>query len=511
MISLANMKVRKKMVFVFSMINLVFIAGFASVIFFLQTINKATHDIYNEGLIGVENLIEADRDAYQSSLAIAQAFNFSIAKDGDKVKAYISDITGNLTQVEERFTKFRTIYVQSGRPPHEAFDRFDAQYTKLNEVTSTIRRELIDGRVDAARAVYFGSYEAAFSAVRGAMDDLTGFMLKETEADYAASNEAYQDILRTLLIIMIGVVLISVGFGVALSRAIAIPIGDLKTFSHAFGEGDLTVSLSERTMRQKDEFGDLFRGLSEMREKLNTVIENVRDVAGYVSSGSSELSATAQQISQGASEQASVAEEVASSTEQMSANIQHNAENAKQTDSIAVKAARDAESSGQAVRDAVLVMTDIAAKISVIEEIARQTNMLALNAAIEAARAGEHGKGFAVVAAEVRKLAERSQSAAGEIGALSRSTVEAATNADAMLNQLVPDIKKTADLVQEISAASAEQRAGVEQSSQGMQQLDTVIQQNASASEELASTAEELSSQAEQLSELLRFFKLRGH
>ncbi|KKL21754.1 hypothetical protein LCGC14_2442270, partial [marine sediment metagenome] len=190
--------------------------------------------------------------------------------------------------------------------------------------------------------------------------------------------------------------------------------------------------------------------------------------------------------------------------------IKQNSDNALQTEKISQKASQDAQEGGQAVTEAVNAMNDIAKKISIIEEIARQTNLLALNAAIEAARAGEHGKGFAVVASEVRKLAERSQSAAGEISELSSSSVEVAERAGELITQLVPDIQKTADLVQEISAASAEQTSGAEQINKAIAQLDQVIQQNASASEEMAATSEELNSQADQLQSTISFFKTNG-
>jgi len=193
--------------------------------------------------------------------------------------------------------------------------------------------------------------------------------------------------------------------------------------------------------------------------------------------------------------------------EEMSSNIKQNADNAQQTEKIALKAAHDAKEGGQAVTETVSAMKDIAMKISIIEEIARQTNLLALNAAIEAARAGEHGKGFAVVATEVRKLAERSQTAAAEISKLSSSSVEVAEKAGEMLTRIVPDIQKTAELVQEISAASNEQNTGADQINKAIQQLDQVIQENASATEEMASTAEELSSQAVQLQDIIGFFR----
>jgi methyl-accepting chemotaxis protein len=238
------------------------------------------------------------------------------------------------------------------------------------------------------------------------------------------------------------------------------------------------------------------------------VVSDVKSAADNVSSGSQQLSSGAGQLSQGTTEQAASAEEASSSVEEMNATIRQNADNAMQTEKIARKSANDALESGKAVSEAVHAMKDIAGKISIIEEIARQTNLLALNAAIEAARAGEHGKGFAVVAAEVRKLAERSQVAAAEISHLSGTSVGVAEQAGAMLARLVPDIQKTSELVQEISAASKEQAGGADQINSSIQQLNQVVQQNAGAAEEMSSTAEELSSQATQLMETIAFFKV---
>ncbi len=268
-------------------------------------------------------------------------------------------------------------------------------------------------------------------------------------------------------------------------------------------KGDLDVKVNQ--LSDQDTLGI---SLNTMIEKLRTVVLDVKSAVGNVASGSQELSSSSEELSQGATEQASSAEEASASMEEMSANIKQNADNAMQTEKIAVQAAADAEVGGKAVNETVDAMKQIAEKISIIEEIARQTNMLALNAAIEAARAGEHGKGFAVVADAVRKLAERSQTAAGEISILSVNSVEIAEAAGEKLNKIVPDIRKTAELVQEISAASAEQNAGVDQINQALIQLDQVIQHNASASEEMAATSEELASQANQLQDSIGFFKV---
>lgn len=268
--------------------------------------------------------------------------------------------------------------------------------------------------------------------------------------------------------------------------------------------GDLTVEMP--VLSNEDTLG---KSLVAMLDKLNEVVSDVKSAADNVAAGSQELSSTAEQISQGATEQAASAEEASSSMEEMVANIGTNADNARQTESIASKSSDDANKSGSAVQETVSAMHNIAEKISIIEEIARQTNLLALNAAIEAARAGDHGKGFAVVAAEVRKLAERSQHAAAEINTLATSSVDVAQDAGEMLKRLVPDIQKTADLVQEISVASSEQSGGAEQINVAIQQLDQVTQTNASAAEEMSASSEELAAQAGQLQDSVSFFSIK--
>ena len=256
----------------------------------------------------------------------------------------------------------------------------------------------------------------------------------------------------------------------------------------SIAEGDLTVEAAPRS--ERDALG---QALKKMLGNLRKTVSEVATAAANVATGSDEMSSTAQQLSQGATEHAA-AEESTSSMEEMTSSVQQNADNARQTDKIASKAAEDARLSGDAVVRTVSAMREVAEKIGIIEEIARKTDLLALNAAVEAARAGEHGRGFAVVASEVRKLAERSQTAAGEISRLTVGGVETAETAGQLLAKLVPDIQKTAELVREIAAASAEQSTGADQVNKAIQQLDQVIQQNAAASQQMASTAEELSS-----------------
>jgi len=274
----------------------------------------------------------------------------------------------------------------------------------------------------------------------------------------------------------------------------------------AIAGGDLTVKVSAQS--EKDVLGN---ALADMVTRLTATMSEIRAGAAGLSSASAQVSSTSQALSQGTSEQAASVEETTSSLEQMSASILQNAENSRQTEQLAVSGSKEAEESGRTVKQTVVAMRNIADKVSIIEEIAYQTNLLALNAAIEAARAGEHGRGFAVVATEVRKLAERSQSAAREISGLAASSVGVAERSGQLLDELVPRIRKTADLVQEVSAASAEQSSGVAQINRAMGQVDQVTQRNASAAEELASTAEEMAAQAEGLQQLVSHFRLAGH
>ena len=301
--------------------------------------------------------------------------------------------------------------------------------------------------------------------------------------------------------------LLGIALFLASRKMLLKPIARLTEISDQLAAGDLSITLDAE---RGDEIGRLMATMQNMVEKLKTVVMDVKDAAAKVATGSAQLSGGAAQLSQGATEQAASAEEASSSIEEMNATIRQNADNATQTERIAIKAADDAREGGRAVSLTAGAMKEIAGKISIIEEIARQTNLLALNAAIEAARAGEHGRGFAVVAAEVRKLAERSQNAAIEIRDVSASSIEIAEQAGTILDKMIPDIQRTAELVKEITASSKEQAGGADQINGAIQQLNKVVQQNAGAAEEMTSTAEELAGQADQLLSTISFFKVRN-
>ncbi|MCG8638518.1 MAG: methyl-accepting chemotaxis protein [Desulfobacterales bacterium] len=379
--------------------------------------------------------------------------------------------------------------------------------TQLNSINTSLENEMVSVIQDEQK---IKALDSEIDELRSNVIKVLSQITESLKQKMIESDEHYNHVQGNVQTISIILAVIGVSLAFLLSwlitKAITRPLVNGLNAAVQLSKGDMTVDIE---IPGKDEVGHLMQALQTMVHRINEVLTDVKYASDNVASGSIELSSTAEQLSQGSSEQAASGEEAASSMEQMSANIRQNADNAQQTENISTEAAEAAEGGGEAVEKTVVAMKQIAEKISIIEEIARQTNMLALNAAIEAARAGEHGKGFAVVADAVRKLAERSQTAAGEISKLSFTSVDIAENAGKMLSKIVPDIRKTAELVQEINASSAEQNSGAEQINLALQQLDQVIQQNASAAEEMSSTAEELSSQAEQLKDTISFFTIR--
>ena len=293
-----------------------------------------------------------------------------------------------------------------------------------------------------------------------------------------------------------------------ITRSLTVPIKKAVSIAEELANGNLAQN-TEST-NSTDETGQLLTAMRNMSNRIASVINEVNCTTNILSSASSQITVTAQSVSQATNEQAASVEQTSSAIEQMSASVSQNAENAKVTDDMAKKSSLQADEGGDAVKQTVSAMKQIADKINIVDDIAYQTNLLALNAAIEAARAGEHGKGFAVVADEVRKLAERSQVAAQEIGGVAANSVNLAVRAGNLLDEMLPAINKTSDLVQEISAASSEQSNGLDQVNTAMSQMNQITQQNASASEELAATAEEMNNQAQLLQQLVAYFKLEN-
>jgi methyl-accepting chemotaxis protein len=533
-----NLKISKKLLG--SYIAIALIAAVIGLIGYngLDNIAEDDHYMYQHGLLPVKNLGEAS-DAF---LMIRVNLLYTLVNtDKAKQQNYLEESDKKVKLVDQILDDYaKNDMIEAAKQDYNNFRAPWENYKEASRKFGDAIRSNNEAVQNQMRAELGGYYDQA----KTYLDDIiikNADNAKSIQINNSNQASSSQNLMITFIIVG---VLFAVIMGIFISRIISKPIIHLTDSAEKLAEGRVDVTVNAET---KDEVGLLAmsfkkmidnikdqaiaadklsegdlrvsinarsdgdvlgNSLNKMIVKLREVVESVKAAAENVTTGSNELSSNSEQLSQGATEQAAAAEEASSSMEQMSANIKQNADNALQTEKIAQKSAEDAKEGGHAVTETVSAMKEIASKISIIEEIARQTNLLALNAAIEAARAGEHGKGFAVVASEVRKLAERSQTAAGEISKLSASSVQVAESAGEMLQQLVPNIQKTAELVQEITAASNEQNTGAGQINSAIQQLNEIIQQNASASEEMASTAEELTGQAEQLQDTIGFFKL---
>jgi methyl-accepting chemotaxis protein len=391
------------------------------------------------------------------------------------------------------------------KPGTETMERVMVATSAFDEAYARAQRALVDGQLDEAKAI-------AASQVLPRLDDVqqawVAFFAHEgvhVRNASAAIDEEYTDARAVTLALLLGAILAATLLAVWTTRGVTGPVAEAVAAAKRIADGDLRDPVR---VTSRDEIGLLQEAMRAMGERLAEVIGEVRVGANAIGVASAQVSDTAQTLSRGTGEQAASVEETTSALEEMGSSITQNAENSRQTEAMAKQQSGQAEESGRAVVETVAAMRQIAERTTIIEEMAYQTNLLALNAAIEAARAGEHGKGFAVVATEVRKLAERAQKAAQEIGGMASTSVAVAERSGKLIGDLVPAIRRTADLVQEVAAASQEQSAGVGQVNRAMTVVDQVTQRNASAAEELSSTAEEMASQAESLQGIISFFRL---
>ena len=500
---LKNLKIGPKLISAFLILSMITgIVGYVGVAN-MKKLNDAADDLYKRELLGVSNIKEANVDIVTIGRGLRNAILSSSTQEREQ---FLEKINVLMPQAQEDIDKSRALFKsEKAKLIFAQLEKEWAQYkSDIKNAESMITEERLSEKLKSTEYVQKTINDIATS-VDDNLNSLARIKEKDAEEADQFSKNLYDESRNLMILFAASGVLIGIILGFFISRAITKPLSEAVKIANQLADGDLTAKIE---VDGKDETAQLLDAMKSMVGKLGQVISEVRGAASSLSSASEEVSATAQNMSQGSSEQAASVEETSASVEQMSASITQNTENAKVTDGMAAKAAKEADEGGGAVRETVQAMRAIAEKIGIIDDIAYQTNLLALNAAIEAARAGEHGKGFAVVAAEVRKLAERSQIAAQEIGEVAQNSVGLAEKAGKLLDEIVPSIRKTSDLVQEISAASEEQSSGAGQINSAMEQLNTITQQSASSSEELAATAEEMSGQAEQLQQLMSFFKV---
>ncbi len=533
-----RMTIRMKLATTFAVVLLVLAAVVGIGIDRLGTLNAAMSKLVDDPATALDRIQQFNQ---ASTLAMIAEKNMALSNDPQVMQAQVANLRRERALADELIAQ----------PPARSDQRDRAQYADMKlkweqykaVADRSVQLALANKNLEAGE-ISINQGRPAAEALRNQVREVVARQREEMAAADAEGDALYAQS-RTMLLAMAAVaILIAIGGALWISMIVsrglkrvgialdAVAVGDLDNevtvtsndeirdlvdtvnrmtlalrqsvaLADQIAQGDLTVD--HTPLSDKDRLG---HALVSMVERLRSVVGDASAAANNVAGGAQELSASSEQVSQGATEQAASAEEASASMEEMAANIKQNADNAAQTEKIARQSSQDAEASGVAVDRAAKAMRTIAEKIGIVQEIARQTDLLALNAAVEAARAGEHGRGFAVVASEVRKLAERSQTAAAEISAVSSDTVQAATQAGEMLTKLVPDIRRTAELVSEISAACREQDIGASQINQALQQLDQVTQQNASASEQITSTSEELAGQANELQQSIAFFRI---
>ncbi|MFN3260391.1 MAG: methyl-accepting chemotaxis protein [Pikeienuella sp.] len=494
---------------------------------------------------GSDPLIETEKAldiGFDDVRALQDASKTILISTSERIPAAVADARGHMEAAERRIASAEAAGVASLRAELAALrEAWDAYSALATEMIKSMER---DSKGEAYRLL--ADADLIFHEVAASLDALVEAAASASAAARTEAKATQDSSVATLLSVAAAAILIASTVGFLLSRSISRGLSRAVAVARGVAAGDLSMDASTTA---KDEIGDLLRAMDEMQgslrklaksadviargdleadlnrrsdadtlgvaletmlTKLREVVANATRNSDNVAEGAQSVSAAAEQMSQGATEQAAAAVQASASMEEMTATIRQTADNAAQTEKIAGQASGEAAETGKAVDEAVLAMRTIAEKITIVQEIARQTDLLALNAAVEAARAGQHGRGFAVVASEVRKLAERSREAAAEIGQLSGRTLQVSESAGEKLRALVPSIRRTADLVQEISAAAREQNAGAEQINAAIRELDSVIQQNAAASTESASIAESLANQSADLRATLGYFRLGG-
>jgi len=506
-IRLNEMNIGKRLVLLFSLITILFVLNIVFNVggsFFIESENEI---MYEQCLKGATQLIEGDRDAYQSNIAMCLAMDYARLGDKEKMERELLSCRSNLDQVnDERYAPFHKIFSPDGVFLFPVQDSvYEASFQTLSSITDTLIMYMHTGKEAKASKLYHAKYDTYFSIMRKQLDILTE---KTLELAYQ-QNQSIHSVTIVVRWLTTGVFLLVLSVlivgAIAVTKSIVVPLKSVVSHTQDIASGKLFISIKPEG---NDELNKVQVSMLHMLDSLRSIVDKIRSKADELAFTSRQFNETSQQIATGANQQAASTEEVSASMEEISASTRQNTENAKMTESIAVRVSSEIESVSRAVTDTVNSMQIIVDKISIIDEIAERTDLLAVNAAIEAARAGEFGKGFAVVANEVRKLAENSQVAAKEIDAISKSSVETALRSGKMLEELVPQVNKTTSLIQEIAASSTEQEVGINQVNTAINELSKVTQANSASAEEMASSSSELQQHTKDMADSIKFFML---
>lgn len=499
-------KIGMRLSFAFFLIVILYLGNLVYLLIMINNTNNSSSDIFNRNVMSIDYLLEADRDFYQSNLAISHALSYFESGKQTELEKTWPDVFENMEQVKTRYEKFNVLFNLKGNVKYRATDSiFHIEFEQVLKHANQIKEQVDNQRIDVAKSVYYGVYMENFDQAREKLNVFTEELMTTAQAEQKNIELSTARSIQLSILICVIVLIVMMLAAYLVTQSILRPLMQVWRLSGQVAKGDLSENVE---VYGKDELSQMMQSFHEMIDKLRETIQNIRQSANELVAASGELANASGNMSSGASEQAAAAEEVSASVEQMFASIMQNLENSKMTEEIALRASKTIGKGKEAMDLTIHAMQEIAQNITIINSIVYKTDLLSINATVEAARAGDSGKGFAAVASEVRKLAELSRSAADKIEKLVNENTRQAITSGEVLSNIVPDVNRTADLVQEITSSSNEQHTNATQINSSVMQLSQLAQNYSALSEELASSSEEVAAQAMNLKGAVSFFML---